>query len=99
RMALADKVHVDDDPAITAKGAQYRHEVEVEVRLLDGTTMKRHVLAPRGSAHSFASEADVVEKYEKLAAVAVPRAQVDALRDAVLGLDNLDDAAQLARLM
>ena len=83
----------------TSQGAQSRHLVHVEAHLEDGTVLRRTVKAPRGSEDSFASDADVDEKYEKLARVALARAQVERLRDAVLGLEQLDDAAQLARLM
>jgi hypothetical protein len=40
-----------------------------------------------------------VEKFEKLASKALPKAQVGRLRDAMLGLDKLADASELAKLM
>jgi ABC-type phosphate/phosphonate transport system substrate-binding protein len=40
-----------------------------------------------------------VEKFEKLARKALPKARVAKLRDAMLGLEKLKDAAELARLM
>jgi 2-methylcitrate dehydratase PrpD len=99
RMAFADKVMVKHDPGITAKGAKFRHTVRVEVVLNDGTTMERTVGAARGSESKFASDVDVIEKYEKLARRALPAARVAELRDAVLGLDRLEDAGALARLL
>ncbi|MCC6532919.1 MAG: MmgE/PrpD family protein [Burkholderiales bacterium] len=99
RMALAEKIEVRHDPEITARGSTYRHMVRVEVHLKNGKRMSRTVEAPRGSEHKFASEADVVEKFEKLARHVFPNQQVEALRDAVLGLDKLDDAAGIARLL
>ena len=42
---------------------------------------------------------DVVEKFHKLAGHAAPAAQVASIRDAVLNLEKLPDAGQLARLM
>lgn len=99
RMALAEKVEVVHDPEITARGAKLRHLVHVEVHLKDGTTLKRTVEAARGSEKKFASDAEIVEKYEKLAAKALPRARVGRLRDAMLGLEKLKDASELARLM
>jgi hypothetical protein len=47
----------------------------------------------------FAPAADIVDKFEKLAAHALPKTRVDGLRDAVLRLEQLGDAAQLAALM
>jgi 2-methylcitrate dehydratase PrpD len=99
RMALAEKVEVVHDPAITALGAKFRHEVHVEAHLNDGSVMKRTVEAARGSEKKFASDAEVIAKFEKLAIKALPKAQVEQLRDAVLGMEKLDDAAQLARLL
>ena len=86
-------------PKITARGAKFRHLVHVEAHLKDGTVLKRTVEAARGSEKKFASDAEIVEKFEKLAVKALPRAQVGKLRDAMLGLEKLKDAAEIARLM
>ena len=99
RMALAEKVEVHEDKEITAKGAKFRHMVHAEVHLNDGTVMKRTVEAARGSERKFASDADVVQKFEKLAAKALPKAQVAKLRDAMLNMESLKDAGVLARLL
>ncbi len=99
RMKLAEKVEVIHDPAITALGAKMRHKVHVEAHLNDGTVMKRTVEAARGSEKHFASDAEIIGKFEKLAAKALPRAQVEQLRDAMLGLEKLDDAGKLAQLL
>jgi 2-methylcitrate dehydratase PrpD len=98
-MALAEKVEVRHDPEISAKGAKYRHSVRVELILNDGSVLKRAVETPRGSEPNFASEAQVVAKFEKLAARALPRAGTARLRDAVLGMEELRDTARLAQLM
>jgi len=99
RMALAEKVGVRHDAGITAKGSKFRHMVRVEVHLTDGTRMERTVEAGRGNEKNFASEAEVVEKFENLSTHVLPRPQVEQLRDAMLKLETLADAAQLARLM
>ena len=61
--------------------------------------MERTVESARGSEYKFASEADIVDKFEKLAVKVLPKAQVEQLRDAMLGLENLDDAARIAQLL
>jgi len=99
RLALAEKVEVRADPEITAKGPKFRHAVRVEVELEDGSVLKRHVETPRGSEPNFASEAQVVAKFEKLAARSLARAQVARLRDVVLGMEKLGDASRIAKLM
>ena len=99
RIAFSEKVKVAEDPAITSRGAKYRQMVRVEVFLKDGAVLKETVEAPRGSEDRFASTADVVEKFDKLAGHQVPAARVASIRDAVLNLEKLPDASALARLM
>lgn len=99
RVQLAEIIEVHHDDAITQLGAKLRHKVRVEVFLNDGTHMERTIESARGSEYKFASESDIVEKFEKLALKALPKAQVEQLRDAMLGLDKLDDATKIAQLL
>jgi 2-methylcitrate dehydratase PrpD len=99
RMRYGELVEVHHDEEITKKGPKFRHMVKVELHLKDGTRMDRTVESARGSEYRFASESDIVEKFEKLAAKALPKAQVEQLRDAMLGLDKLSDATQIAKLL
>jgi len=99
RLALAEKVEVRADPAISARGSKFRHAVRVEVRLADGSILERYMETPRGSEPNFASEAQVIAKFDKLAAHALKRAQAGRLRDAVLGMEKLKDASRIAKLM
>ena len=99
RIALADKVEVVSDPQITAKGASFRHMVRVTLHLRGGERLECTKEAPRGSERDFASAAEITRKYEQLARHALPDERVAELRDAVLGLEKLPDAARLADLM
>jgi 2-methylcitrate dehydratase PrpD len=99
RMALAGKVTVRHDDAITALGAKHRHKVRVQVFLKDGAMLETTVESPRGSEHNFASAADVIAKFKSLAAKALKPAQIDALCDAMLSLEKLEDASALAGLL
>lgn len=99
RMALAERVHVRHDDAITAKGAKFRHMVRVEVLLKNGERLECTKEFARGSERNFASAADIVEKFEKLAERALPRARVEELRDSVLGMEKLSAGARIAELM
>jgi aconitate decarboxylase len=99
RIALSRKVEVVHDPAITALGAGFRHKVRLEVHFRDGTVATETREAPRGSEQSFASEAEIVEKFRKLTRAVMAAPQQDALIDAVLGLEKLEEAGQLARLL
>ena len=97
RIALSHKVDFIAEPEITAMGLRYY--VRVEIHLKDGTRLEETVEAQRGSETKFATEADVVEKFEKLAKHVFPDSQVAAIRDSILGLDKLKDASKLAQLL
>jgi 2-methylcitrate dehydratase PrpD len=99
RMALARKVEVVHDPAITARGAKLRHMVRVEVQLADGTHESETVEAPRGSEQKFASAADVVEKFRKLARRTCSDAEADRIAELVLGCEKLDDIGVLVKAL
>ncbi len=99
RIRVSRKVSVAEDPAITARGKAYRHMVRVELTLTDGTILTETVEAPRGSEHAFATAADVIAKFRKLASVRLPQAQVDALIQAVMHADDLADVGVLVGLL
>ncbi|HEY1473337.1 MAG TPA: MmgE/PrpD family protein [Pseudolabrys sp.] len=99
RIELSKKVSVLHDPAITARGANYRHMVRVEVQLKNGAKLERTVETPRGSETSFASEADIVRKFKTLAAHAVNGTQADEIVNLVLGADKLARAEQIAQAL
>ncbi|CAN5462961.1 MmgE/PrpD family protein [soil metagenome] len=99
RMRVAGKVAVAEDKAITALGSKSRHKVRVEVFFKDGTRMERTVEAGRGNERNFASEADIVEKFDKLATHVLPLDQVQRIRDWMLSLERQTDASELPRLL
>ena len=96
RIALSRKVSVVHDPAITERGSNFRHMVRVEVKLKSGKHLERTVEAPRGSEQSFASEADIVEKFKKLATHTVGAAKADRIVNLVLGAEKLKRAEEIA---
>ncbi len=98
RLALADKVSVLHDPAITARGPKFRQMVRVEIFLNDGTRLERTREVSRAK-ESFAADAMVMKKFETLAAHVLPPAQLRELADSVLDLEHVADASQLARLL
>jgi len=99
RIALSRKVSVVEDPTITARGSNCRHMVRVEVQLKDGTRLEQTVEAPRGSEHSFASEADIVRKFKTLATHTVSAAKADAVVNLLLDADKLARAEQIAEAL
>ena len=99
RIELSRKVEVVHDPAITALGSKFRHKVRVDIHLRNGFLMSETREAPRGSEHSFAPAADIVEKFHKLARSALPQRQRETLVDAVLGLEKLADSKEMIALL
>jgi aconitate decarboxylase len=99
RMALAEKVQVRHDASITARGSMFRHMVRVEVHLKDGTRLEKTVEAPRGSETFFASEADVVAKFMKLATRAVSPSAAERIAGLVLSLQHLKDGGEVVRAL
>jgi aconitate decarboxylase len=99
RMRLADKVQVAHDAGITAKGAKFRHMVRVEVFFRDGSMRECTVQAGRGNEKDFASEADIVDKFVKLATHVVSRGEADAIAEWILRLERQPDAGALAKLL
>ncbi len=99
RIELSRKIEVLEDPAITARGSKFRHQVRVEIHLRDGSVLHETREAPRGSERSFAPAANIVEKFRKLTQGAMPRDQQDALVEAVLAVEQLADSKELIRLL
>ena len=98
RMALADRVEVIHDPAITARGPKFRQMLRLELHLKDGTKLERTREIGRHKV-DFGSDAEIIGKFEKLASRVLPKAQMDQLRDTILNIEQLDDASKLARLL
>ncbi len=99
RIELSKKVSVVHDPAITARGSNYRHMVRVEARLKNGVKLEQTVEAPRGSEYSFASETEIVQKFRKLATHIVSDAKADDIINLVLSAENLKRAEQIVQAL
>ncbi len=99
RMALSRKVEVLHDPAITALGAKFRHKVHVAVHLRDGTIERESREQPRGGEDAFASEADIIDKFKKLARGRLTQARQAELIDMVLTMERLPDMKALAEAL
>jgi 2-methylcitrate dehydratase PrpD len=99
RVDLSKIVEVVEDPAITARGARFRHMARVDVHFRDGSVESETREAPRGSEHSFAPAGDIVEKFRKLTRGAMAKHQQDALIEAMQTVDTLPDSRELIRLL
>jgi 2-methylcitrate dehydratase PrpD len=99
RMALANRVQVLEDPAITARGRGARHTVRVEAMLRDGTRLEETVESQRGSEHAFASEAEIIDKMMKLAEHRIDSEQIERIVEWIMHAESKTDAAELVRLL
>lgn len=99
RIELSQRVECVEDPEITALGSRFRHKVRVKVLLKDGSCHEETIDAPRGSEKSFAGEEEIIEKFMKLAVKALPEDHARRLAAAVLGMDELENAADLIGLL
>ena len=95
-VAAAQRVTVQADPDIDARGDAGRHNVRLELRLTDGTVLHAARDYARGSARSPLTLADVNDKFDRLARTVLDPAQVARVRDLVDRLDEIEDARQLA---
>ena len=99
RLALAARIEVHEDPAITALGSKFRHKVHVAVELKDGTHLRETVEAPRGSEGNFPSRSDVTAKFSKLVSRRLDPAAAVRLADMVLNLESLSRLDELIGLL
>jgi 2-methylcitrate dehydratase PrpD len=99
RIALAGRIAVVHDPAITALGGKFRHKVRVEVFLKGGRRLEETMEAARGSEDKFASDADVIAKFKTLALHALPQTKIDRLVETIMSLDQIEDAAAVPRAL
>lgn len=74
-------------------------EVYLEVQLVDGTTLEKHVVHATGSPTNPMTDEALEEKYRALAREALPSQQADELLAAVWELDGASDVQVLSRLM
>jgi len=95
RLAAAmSLVRLQVDPLMAALD-----EPVVTITSEDGQVVSHTVPVALGAPGNPMSAAALREKFQALAAVALPRAQADALADQVLHLDEVDDAGALLPLL
>jgi 2-methylcitrate dehydratase PrpD len=71
----------------------------VRLTLNDGSTRTAKVVHPRGTGDRNLTNADIREKYAKLTHRAISADRQAAIEKAVLGIDTVDDVAQLTALL
>lgn len=96
--ALADRVEVVEDPALTALMPEFR-PARVRVELTDGSVLEAETKTNRGDTEDPYSDADLDAKYADLAARVWPDAVAKALYDGCFALETLADVNALTRLL
>ncbi len=96
--ALARRVTVREDPALTARLPGLR-PARVRVTLHDGTAFAAEVLTNRGDTEDPYTSAEVLAKFHELADPIWGEAHASRIVDAVAGLDSAADGWALHRLL
>jgi len=96
-LALARRVTVVEDPALTARLPQQR-PAQVSVRI-GGRHLRAEVTYNHGDDVHPYTRVELEQKFEALALRALPSGTVPALRDALLGFSNLDAVASLQPIL
>ncbi|HEY8417915.1 MAG TPA: hypothetical protein VIK93_07765, partial [Limnochordales bacterium] len=96
---LARRVEVTASPAIDAMGPSYRHRVEVEVELRDGTRHAVTVDHALGSDARPLARAAVLDKYRRLAGTVLGEERAAALEEVLLSLEQRTLAEVVAGLV
>jgi 2-methylcitrate dehydratase PrpD len=86
-MALAAKVTVNEDPALTAKLPGLR-PARVKVRMKDGRRFEAMAQTNKGDTEDPYSSADVVAKFHEVAAPTIGEARAEAIVKACLSLET-----------
>jgi 2-methylcitrate dehydratase PrpD len=106
-----DRINSDDvwaliDKTLTHHEQAYDHlpideqlTTEVRLTLKDGSTRAAKVVHPRGTGDRNLTNADIRDKYAKLTHRIIPAERQAAIEKTVLGIDAIDDVAQLTALL
>jgi len=96
-LALREKVQLSGDDELTR--AMPSRQGIVEIVLRDGTKLRRHVKAVRGTAENPMTRAEVDAKAYDLIAPVFGKTRARRLCDAVWNLDKIDDVRSLRQLL
>lgn len=96
--ALAARVTVDEDPALTARLPGLR-PARVTLTLADGASFTHEVLTNRGDTEDPYSAAEVIDKFREVVTPAIGRERATAIENAILAIDTAADLRPLIRLI
>jgi len=96
---LIDRTLTHHERAYDNLPADERLTTRVRLTLNDGTTRAAKVAHPRGTGDRNLTNAEIRDKYTKLTRKVVSAERQAAIEKAILGIDDLDDVAELASLL
>ena len=96
---LIDRIHPYQDLEIDSRGEEGRWGSRLIVTYTDGRTQEVGVRFPKGGEKFPLSNAEVVEKYDRLASLIMKPSHAAELKDVVLGLEQCKDMGKLSRLL
>jgi 2-methylcitrate dehydratase PrpD len=97
--ALIDKTVTHHEPAYDHLPVDEQLTTQMRLTFKDGTTRTAKVVHPRGTGDRSLTNAEIRDKYAKLTHSVISADRQAAIEKAVLGIDTLDDVAQLAALL
>src|ERR1700727_3090433 len=97
--ALIDKTLTHHEKAYDHLPIDEQLTTQVRLTLTDGSTRTAKVVHPRGTGDRNLTNADIRDKYAKLTHRIISADRQAAIEKAVLGIDALDDVAQLTALL
>jgi 2-methylcitrate dehydratase PrpD len=98
-VAYSRRVTAVIDPVLDKNPPHLRNHVIVEVTLADGRVLTAEVPVRHGSEADPLSDAEVAEKFRRLASRVLPDSAVDEIVEAVNGLERMDNLAELGALL
>jgi 2-methylcitrate dehydratase PrpD len=97
--ALIDRTLTHHEQAYDHLPIDEQLTTQVRLTFKDGTTRAAKVVHPRGTGDRHLTNAEIRDKYAKLTHHVISADRQAAIEKAVLGIDTLDDVAQLATLL
>ena len=96
---LLGKVEVKLDENIQNAPVLERFATDLTITLDDGTVLEKRIVQPHGGPSDPVTNDDIIAKYRSLVGPLVAAPRLDAIQQAVLGIDELTDIRELAELL
>ncbi|UXA05280.1 MmgE/PrpD family protein [Mycobacterium sp. SMC-2] len=96
-LIAATTVHLDE--SLTHAGITEKFRTDVVVTTRDGEVHRARVALPHGAPNDPVTNDEIVDKFHSLADRVTSRARAEAIEQAVVHLDDLDDIGQLMDLL